>query len=363
VKMFGFLSKLFNSTPTKPNKKSRTNYKTKQTKKSKTSSFSSSITKTSPVIFDETLLFLQKSLFVSTIVTQSKETFTFIKPIPKPLSLDLVETKDTPKPHYFNGIHDTLKRNYYPDYNYDQALEKYNESKQVPSETHNFKFQFPNITALLPSKHDGGSKTGRFVDQQITSLFNNKPGFIVQHSTTSPKPWENAVSDVNKYIQAGICAVAFRQLLNMVNHEVILTYIHPLTRMILEFMYQQGYASVRAQVPVASNDWNLATAVDMLWWKHETKSLIIVELKKCKSFYYNLANNKLKPPFENYDNSPRFQHQLQLCATEILYNNTFYEDSEKRVSGAMVVRVDHEGIEIYPEDRNIFNKLFHVLRT
>lgn len=149
-----------------------------------------------------------------------------------------------------------------------------------------------------------------------------------------------------------------RELEFMINRRTGKTHkkrYHPYSHHALDFLKRHKYTPVRCQVGVGIFDYPISrnlvltlklwTAVDMVCVITGKNQVILVEIK-CRASHYNESGNgKLHEPYEDKDNSPRNQDQLQIGFTTWLFKQTF---PKIKVVGSFVMRIHEHGIHHYP---------------
>ena len=102
---------------------------------------------------------------------------------------------------------------------------------------------------------------------------------------------------------------------------------------------------VSTQIPVRHNTLRLGTFLDLVC-RDLQGQYHVVELKTGYDSYYNKHTPfRMKAPFQDLDDSPRHQHQLQLTASHLMYKQTF---PSKPVGDPVLLRFHSDGIQVLP---------------
>lgn len=122
--------------------------------------------------------------------------------------------------------------------------------------------------------------------------------------------------------------------------------LHPYTLSILTYMANTNWIPIGAQVPVGSHTHRIGTAIDVLCvYPHSRSRFVVLEIK-CgfDRYYYHHTRTRMNPPFQAFDDSCYFQHQLQLMTTVWLL-----EQCPTHIrSEAYVLRAHRAGVTAYP---------------
>jgi hypothetical protein len=177
-----------------------------------------------------------------------------------------------------------------------------------------------------------GQRGGSTVDRQLNCAINNQP----LRGTRADGSFDTFAFTETEYETAARCIPGLSR--------VTMSRLHPQSRMVIEVMDRHGYEAVQAQVPVGDLDIGLATACDSIWRHRVLGLLILVELKKCETYYYTHETGMMEAPFEDQPNHTLNQHQLQLAFTKHLFEKTY----NTRLDGAMVLRVHSKGVNHIP---------------
>jgi hypothetical protein len=128
---------------------------------------------------------------------------------------------------------------------------------------------------------------------------------------------------------------------------------------------QMGYCPVQAQVVVGSPSHNLATSVDLVCVSNaDPTKLMIIEVKRGMFHYYDMHTHVMMTrPLNQYTDSVRHQHLLQLSLTRRLFEISY---PSHRVQHAFVVVVDNNcephWIRENEEFRAVFADLSYLAR-
>lgn len=125
--------------------------------------------------------------------------------------------------------------------------------------------------------------------------------------------------------------------------------MHSFSRAFIELMRRMKLKPVGTQVVVRSKACDLATLIDGVFLNEDNK-IVLVELKCGFNGYVDKSNGNMKGPFSCLKNSPKFQHQLQLCFTKLMFHETFPEF--KQVD-AMIVRMTESGAYVHKIEKKI----------
>ena len=129
--------------------------------------------------------------------------------------------------------------------------------------------------------------------------------------------------------------------------------LHAFSRAFIELTRRMRLRPIGTQVVVRNDACDLATLVDAVFLDERNK-VVLVELKCGFEGYLDKANARMKPPFVDVPNSPRYQHQLQLCFTRHMFRRTFPEFGQVN---ALIVRMTETGAHVTPIDQRIETKV------
>lgn len=104
--------------------------------------------------------------------------------------------------------------------------------------------------------------------------------------------------------------------------------LHPQTKKILAALNDEQLGLDRAQVCVGALQYRLGTAVDMVCvdLTEESKLPVVIEVKSgWQTDYYRHTRYNMSSPFEDLDDSPANQHQIQLAVNVALYCMSYYD--------------------------------------
>lgn len=105
---------------------------------------------------------------------------------------------------------------------------------------------------------------------------------------------------------------------------------------------------VASQVPVWSEKMNITTKLDLLCLNTENHNLVNVQIKRGYNGYYEKhTKTPMSPPFSMLNDSPFYQHQLQILYEWLMMQHSF-TGPKHVVMTAMVLRVDNDGVSSYP---------------
>jgi hypothetical protein len=139
--------------------------------------------------------------------------------------------------------------------------------------------------------------------------------------------------------------------------------MHDYTKNLLKYLIKYELEPEDSQVVVMHEALRIGTAVDLLCFKKKTPTKkVIIEIKCGFSNYYDKHTTyMMNEPFSHLNDSPHWQHQLQVAFTRLLYCMT-YNKREKDVSAA-VVRLYYNGhkkenaVKVFPLDEKIIKLL------
>jgi hypothetical protein len=131
--------------------------------------------------------------------------------------------------------------------------------------------------------------------------------------------------------------------------------LHVSTLRVINFLNKHDLVLYQSQLPIASFYLHLATSVDLVCQhkddRGEGRPVVLVEIKSGGLGYYNKSNGNMKYPYQNVTNSPEHQHQLQLTLTRWIYQEDY-----QRVHGrppvirkAFVLRTDTQQTTMYEQ--------------
>jgi hypothetical protein len=128
------------------------------------------------------------------------------------------------------------------------------------------------------------------------------------------------------------------------------------TLRIVNFLNEHGLVFYQSQLPVASMFLQVATGVDLVCQhegnRGENKPVVLIEIKSGGLGYYEKSNGLLKWPYQNQQNCPRNQHQLQLTLTRWLYEEDYLRLHRRpaSISKAFVLRTDAYETRMYEQE-------------
>jgi len=119
------------------------------------------------------------------------------------------------------------------------------------------------------------------------------------------------------------------------------------THMLLKFLRKKRWKPVAAQFPIFSNEFRIATAIDLLCRIEDgSRRLVLVELKATLNqddTVYTHADRRMAPPLESVHNSYANHHQLQLALMHRILEQDYGVVPDK----ALVLRVCATSISRY----------------
>lgn len=104
--------------------------------------------------------------------------------------------------------------------------------------------------------------------------------------------------------------------------------LHEQTRKILAALNEEKLGLDRAQVKVGSLQYRIGTAIDLVCidLEAESKLPVIIEVKSgWKNDYFRYTRYTMSEPYEDRDDSPANQHQIQLALNVALYCLSYYD--------------------------------------
>lgn len=125
--------------------------------------------------------------------------------------------------------------------------------------------------------------------------------------------------------------------------------MHPFSRAFIELTKKLNMRPLASQVVVRDENCDIATLVDAVFLDERDK-IILVELKCGFEGYVEKSNARMRRPFSCFPNSPRYQHQLQVCFTKHMFLATFPEFQHVE---ALVVRMTEKGAHVSRTDPKI----------
>lgn len=140
---------------------------------------------------------------------------------------------------------------------------------------------------------------------------------------------------------------------------------HPYTREVFAALHRQGWEPVDAQVPCGAESVRVGTAVDLVCRPRRSRSLrqvVLIELKCGFRKYLRRYAGHMNAPYTQINDSPFYQHQLQLNLTRLLFEHTF---PQHRVVACALLQVHEEGVVFHapcPRVRALNPELWSVLR-
>jgi len=214
------------------------------------------------------------------------------------------------------GLHDFLSQTFFPTYDFKRA---------------NFG---PVGQGAPPSQRAGtaaeGMRIGSLVDAQLRVITQ----LLARHRELG----------LSVFIQPKL-AVPLRlrqdqQLLQLRQH------LHLHTRRIVTALHMLKLRPIASQLPVGHEVLRCGTALDLLCVDLQRR-LVVVEIKSGFDAYYERHTmDPMRAPFQDKNDSPHNQHQLQLVLSLLLFCRT-YGLPTARVIGC-VLRTYHKGVAHYP---------------
>jgi hypothetical protein len=163
-------------------------------------------------------------------------------------------------------------------------------------------------TAIPPAPR--GRAGGRKIDRQITDLVNmyDKGDAALTHRQKYEQHG-NASSDT--YLEA---VRAFGVDLE----KRVFTCLHPIVQHWAYACVQRGWRWVQAQVYGVHHGLRLCTYGDVLAWDTAARQFVLIECKNSQAVGFFAASGQMSAPFEDQDDSPYNQAQLQVTLTRWL---------------------------------------------
>ena len=110
---------------------------------------------------------------------------------------------------------------------------------------------------------------------------------------------------------------------------------------------------IGSQVIVWSARMNVATPLDLLCLNTDTDELVDVQIKRGYNGYYEKhTKTPMSMPFQMLNDSPYYQHQIQILYEWIMMRESFVGPKKVEMD-AVVLRVDNEGVTKYPLAREL----------
>jgi hypothetical protein len=124
--------------------------------------------------------------------------------------------------------------------------------------------------------------------------------------------------------------------------------MHDYTKRFMRLLINRGWEPIGSQVVCGSSDARMGTAVDLV--VRDTRNndkIVVIELKCGFDRYLDRFHSQMLPPFEHMTDCPRFQFQVQLLMTRILFMRTF---PRLRDVQCVVVQVTQSTVNVIPLD-------------
>lgn len=257
------------------------------------------------------------------------------------------------------GVYTSLKERAWPQYDFKKAKygapppEYQAEARRSMDETSTAQRQRQANASARIRTGAQGQKQGTRVDKQMTEI----AAYLRQYHKAPHKLELQHFVDMQTRVPWSIPKrqelLAFRRKL------------HPYTIRLVHFLIRQKWMPITGQLAVGCPRLRIGTAVDLICKDTQTNEYIVVELK-CgfDRYYFHHTGKNMTRPFTNVQDSPYFQHQMQLAVTTWLYA---FRTPHKLKCRSCVLRIHKTGVSHYPlrDDFRIpffFKKIAVLLR-
>lgn len=223
------------------------------------------------------------------------------------------------------GLHPTLQKTFYPDYEYGKAVYGHNGSGGGGGG----RGTGAKITRFKP-----GMRSGRMVDNQVTHVVKlmKKLG-IPLRVFTNPELQKRYARQVSG-LSVSDCRLITKKLA-------------PGTVKLCQALLRLRLTPCAAQVPVGCESLHLATACDIVCEDAQRRK-IVVEVKT--GFTYHIhkhTGHRMRNLSASVYDSPYNQHQLQLALTYAMYRHTF---PTHKTGPPVLLRIDPTGVNVVELD-------------
>jgi hypothetical protein len=239
------------------------------------------------------------------------------------------------------GIHNSIADCFYPSYSFERAnigpptgaVASSSSSSRSKSPRTKRKPTFRGKTQA--KRHEEAMNLGSRVDQQlakITELLKSYPGLEIAHFLSPPRKLatqlrtnETARHRITN-LRRSLCA-------------------H--TKRIIVALRDLRLVPVESQLVVCNEALRMGTAVDLVCRHQGSRRITILEIK-CgyDAYYFSHTAHKMSEPFNNINDSPHNQHQIQLGLTVAMFCRVY--GMKLKDIDAWVVRSHSRGVSGYP---------------
>jgi hypothetical protein len=286
--------------------------------------------------------------------------------------------------YILSGLCPVLKRNFYPDFNYVNAVKKdcdraaismipkkgAAKTKRVPIwVARKWKTQPASVGwSALPTsssytqstKPDNNRDLGVLLDNEVTELVklvndeDEKKRVEMRKIFYWCYPAQLAASSSDSKAET--------TLSDLIAQNKVTRWL-PHTKALVKFLYNQQWTPYRSQLVVGDVALGVGTKMDLLCLDLVNKLYIVVENKV--GYDYMECHTKgasMRWPFTDLDDSIRNQHHLQTLGTALLFERTAPAKDPSKVMGVIIrYRVPHQSsddvaLEVEPLDEAISNK-------
>lgn len=214
------------------------------------------------------------------------------------------------------GLHDFLSQTFYPTYDFKRA----NFGPVGPS---------PPVNQRAKTSEEG-KRIGTLVDSQLRCITQ----MLGRHRDLG----------LSVFIQPRLAVPA--RLRQDQTLQRLRNNLHLHTRRVVTGLHMLKLRPIASQLPVGHEILRVGTALDLLCIDIE-RHLVVVEIKSGFDTYYERHTlDRMRPPFQDKNDSPHNQHQLQLALSLLLFCRT-YNLPTSQVKGC-VLRTFHRGVVHYP---------------
>ena len=227
------------------------------------------------------------------------------------------------------GITKLLKSTFYPSYNYNKSLESSTKTTTATTAT-----TTNGIAGVKKIK--GSARVGRGFDTSVSQSVRLQQLYQLPFDVFFNKQRAEVVAK-----EKAMTPSHRKQLYTLVNPDKRIPYV----QRFWQTMRKLQLRPVDTQVGVSHPTMKLATLIDVVCMDNKG-SYRVIELKSGFETYYSKSNGKMNAPFEDQDNSPMNQHQLQLTATDAMFRHTF---PTRSIGEPLIMRFDSNGVDVYPQ--------------
>ena len=111
------------------------------------------------------------------------------------------------------------------------------------------------------------------------------------------------------------------------------------------FLKKFNLKPIYHELPVGNPNLRIATRIDVVCQNENNQKWVLIEIKTGFDRYYNCSNGYMDIPLQNFKNSIKNQHQLQLLMNQTLFEYTYPTCS---IDTSFILQFHDQGITTHP---------------